>query len=60
MTDDYDQVMALYHWPLDSITTDAFKRLYQRFMAAAFDLIDEINEMALKTPQVIPLHEGRS
>lgn len=58
-SNDNDILVAITHWLFDAITPESFKKLYQKFMAASFNLIDEVNEMAAKTAVVHPIHEGR-
>ncbi|MBN2005978.1 MAG: type III secretion system chaperone [Anaerolineae bacterium] len=58
-TGDADVLVAVYHWMLDTITPEQFKSLFKRFVAAAFDLIDEVNAMVQREPKVKPIHLGR-
>lgn len=59
VTGDADVLTAVYHWMLDTITPEQFKSLFKRFVAATFDLIDEINDMAQHESKVKPIHKGR-
>lgn len=56
---DNDMLVAIVHWMFDAITPETFKKLYQLFIAASFQLIDEVYEMAAQTTNVFALHEGR-
>ncbi len=58
-TGDADVLTAVYHWMLDGITPEQFKSLFKRFVAATFDLIDEVNEMVRREAKVKPIHKGR-
>lgn len=54
-----DVLVAVYHWALDSITTDEFASLFKTFISASLDLIDEVVAMARRERRVKPLHKGR-
>ena len=59
-SNDNDILVAIMHWTFDGISPEVFKKFYQKFIAASFNLIDEVNEMAAKTAVVHPVHEGRN
>lgn len=54
-----DTLMGVYHWMLESITAEQFSELFQSFVAASFDLIDEVKESSKKDRAVRPIHKGR-
>ncbi len=56
---DQDVVLSLYHWMLDSITSEEFTSLFKHFISATFDLIEEVNDMAKRERKVKPIHKGR-
>lgn len=57
-TDDNDVLVAIYHWMLDSISPAQFMQLYQRFIVAALQLIEEVNTLAHSIPDLHPVHSG--
>jgi hypothetical protein len=54
-----DVIVGMYHWLTDSITPAQFAKLYPNYLAATFDLIDEVNQMIVQTPGMRLLHKGR-
>lgn len=55
----YDALLAVYHWIIPSITPEQFNALYQRFLMAALRVIADIDGMIDKTPNVERVHPKR-
>lgn len=55
----YDALLAVYHWILPSITPEQFNALYQRFLMAALRVIADVDGMIDKTPDVERVHPKR-
>ena len=58
--DQYYTLFAIAHWILGSITPQQFQQFYQRFMAAAFMVLDDIAEIGQLTPDIEAFHPGKS
>jgi len=55
----YDALLAVYHWIIPSITPEQFNALYQRFLMAALRVIADVDDMVDKTPNVERVHPKR-
>jgi hypothetical protein len=52
----YDALLALYHWILPYIEQDNFLALYQKFVTAALAVIADVDGMIDKTQNVQRIH----
>lgn len=52
---EYDVLVSIYHWMLDTISPTQFAQLYQKFVLASFKLMDEVKGMLPYEPNNIEL-----
>ena len=56
----YDALLAAYHWILPYIEQDNFIALYQKFLTAALSVIADVDAMIDKTQNVQRIHPKQS